>query len=134
MRNLRFAHDWDFMLRATAAGGCSEVAEPLMDYRVHGANTITSNRRWMLFEVVWVAGPRTCTASTVLRSFPPARRRRWPKRCASSPVRSTCRGSDKLFWVLLSYLSARRAQGAPETELLDDPRLRQAFIDLIPEA
>ncbi|MEZ5714395.1 MAG: hypothetical protein R3D85_04005 [Paracoccaceae bacterium] len=42
-------------------------------------------------------------------------------------------GLDKLFWVLLSFLNARRAAigEAAETELLDNAELRQVFIDLI---
>lgn len=131
MRNLRFAHDWDFMLRVASGFRCSEVAEPLMDYRMHGANTITSNRRWMLFEVLWVLAAN-------LHRFHGA-----PLFAATEPDVLTAdirlfansmnvQGLDKLFWILLTYVQSRRAAGASETELLDDAVLRQAFIDLIP--
>ena len=132
MRNLRFAHDWDFMLRAAAAFRCSEVAEPLMDYRVHGANTITSNRRWMLFEVVWVLAANLHRFhGAPLFSADTSGALAEEVRLFANSV--NVQGLDKLFWVLLSYLSSRRALGAPETELLDDAGLRQAFIDLIPD-
>ena len=49
MRNLRFAHDWDFALRAAEITECKIVEQPLLKYRVHETNTISSNRKWMLF-------------------------------------------------------------------------------------
>ena len=54
MRNLRFAHDWDFALRAAEVTECVLIEKPLMQYRVHNSNTISSNRKWMLFEIAWM--------------------------------------------------------------------------------
>ena len=131
MRNLRFAHDWDFMLRVASVFRCSEVAEPLMDYRMHGSNTITSNRRWMLFEVVWVlaANLHRFHAAPLFAAETPGMLAEEVRLFAASV---NVQGLDRLFWILLSYLAARRTAGASETELLDDADLRQVFIDLIP--
>jgi glycosyltransferase involved in cell wall biosynthesis len=53
-RNLRFAHDWDFALRAAASAPMAVVPQPLLRYRVHARNTIRQDRRTMEFEVLWV--------------------------------------------------------------------------------
>lgn len=53
MRNLRFAHDWDFAFRASLAGTPLLVEECLLDYRTHETNTIRTNHSWMMFEVLW---------------------------------------------------------------------------------
>jgi glycosyltransferase involved in cell wall biosynthesis len=55
---LRYAHDWDFILSACAFGAVELVERPLLDYRVHGANTIgegaDEGRGAMRFEIMWV--------------------------------------------------------------------------------
>jgi glycosyltransferase involved in cell wall biosynthesis len=53
MRNLRFAHDWDFLLRVAYDHRCRLVPEALLKYRIHPDNTITKNRAAMLFEACW---------------------------------------------------------------------------------
>lgn len=54
---LRFAHDWDFILSACHHGTIELVEEPLLRYRVHGANTIgegaDEGRGRMRFEILW---------------------------------------------------------------------------------
>ena len=39
--DFRYAHDWDFALRATMLGKCLSISPPLVVYRVHGSNTIS---------------------------------------------------------------------------------------------
>lgn len=55
---LRYAHDWDFILSACHLGGVELVEEPLVQYRVHGANTIgegtDEGQGLMRFEILWV--------------------------------------------------------------------------------
>ena len=55
---LRYTHDWDFILAACRLGGLELVEEPLVQYRVHGANTIgegaDEGRGRMRFEIMWV--------------------------------------------------------------------------------
>ncbi len=54
---LRYTHDWDFLLAASAIGEITLVEEPLVRYRVHGANTIRENdeqaQSVMHFEILW---------------------------------------------------------------------------------
>ena len=136
MRNLRYAHDWDFMLRAAAEVECTLVPMPLMQYRVHGANTISSNRSWMLFEVCWVLaanlhrfegrelyGPGVESVEDRIAMV----------RGVSQSIR--VEGCDRLFWILRQYIDSRRAAGALDAgeDLLEDVALRNAFIDLVGE-
>lgn len=55
---LRYTHDWDFALSACHLGAIELVEEPLLRYRVHGANTIDQgtdqDRGLMRFEILWV--------------------------------------------------------------------------------
>jgi glycosyltransferase involved in cell wall biosynthesis len=43
---LRYTHDWDWALRATAQRPPIWVREHLLSYRVHGSNTISENDSW----------------------------------------------------------------------------------------
>ena len=43
---LRYTHDWDWVLRACAEGEAVWLREPLMEYRVHGANTLSEGDAW----------------------------------------------------------------------------------------
>jgi glycosyltransferase involved in cell wall biosynthesis len=66
---LRYAHDWDFILSACRLGGLELVEEPLVQYRVHGANTIgegaDEGQGLMRFEIMWVVARH---AARLLRS------------------------------------------------------------------
>jgi glycosyltransferase involved in cell wall biosynthesis len=53
-RPLRFAHDWDFALRVQHQRPARLLPEPLLQYRVHSANTIRENRAAMVYEICWV--------------------------------------------------------------------------------
>jgi glycosyltransferase involved in cell wall biosynthesis len=53
-RRLRYAHDWDFALRASACAEMTLVAEALVQYRVHPRNTIREDRQAMELEILWV--------------------------------------------------------------------------------
>lgn len=133
MRNLRFAHDWDFMFRLAPYYTSSVVPQPLMDYRLHGSNTISSNRKWMLFEVVWTiaANLHRYEGDLLFGAGSDPEALAGEIKALSNSVHVN--GLDKLFWVLLIYLRSRRAAlgEAIETELLDNAELRQNFIDLI---
>lgn len=54
MRNLRFVHDWDFALRVAKKHKMHHLSLPLVNYRIHGNNTISKNRNWMMFELLWI--------------------------------------------------------------------------------
>jgi glycosyltransferase involved in cell wall biosynthesis len=53
-RPLRYAHDWDFALRAQSQAGILLLSEPLVRYRVHSGNTIRENQAAMVFEICWI--------------------------------------------------------------------------------
>jgi glycosyltransferase involved in cell wall biosynthesis len=53
-RPLRYVHDWDFALRVQREQPARLIARPLLDYRVHGSNTIRDNRAAMIYEICWV--------------------------------------------------------------------------------
>ena len=45
-RPFRYCHDWDFLLRAIGKVRIGFLEEQLLDYRVHGRNTISEPGRW----------------------------------------------------------------------------------------
>jgi len=45
-RNLRYLHDWDWMLRCVAGGAYAWLREDLLSYRDHEINTIKENNLW----------------------------------------------------------------------------------------
>lgn len=132
MRNLRFAHDWDFLMRAADSAKCRLVPEALLKYRVHETNTINTNRAWMLFEICWVVAAN-------LHRFEQG------KLFSSSDLRQSLanlvmlyesinfQGNDKVFWALRSFIESLRLQGVerPEEVLLEDEQLKQRFISYI---
>ena len=112
MRNLRFAHDWDFALRAAEATQCKIIEQPLMRYRVHEANTITSNRKWMLFEIVWIwAANLKRFFGTDL--FTGEHNGQDLIRLAES---LQLQGNDKVFWLLLLFIEAQEKKGIKHAE------------------
>ncbi len=52
-RPLRYAHDWDFALRAARVAPMVLLPDVLMYYRVHDTNTIHENQAAMIFEICW---------------------------------------------------------------------------------
>ena len=52
--NLRFAHDWDFLLRAARLSEGLLIPKALIRYRIHPSNTIRQDRAGMMFEICWV--------------------------------------------------------------------------------
>ena len=133
MRNLRFAHDWDFALRAAAGGyKCDILREPLVRYRVHGSNTISSNREWLLFETCLVVAAniggfygRDIFASPDGEDL--------GEQISLLGHSMEFQGNDKVFWMIREYLEAARRLGMenPEEALMDDADLRQRFIEHI---
>ena len=124
MRNLRFVHDWDFALRIAADTKCTIIEEPLMRYRVHDTNTISSDRKWMLYEIVWI------WAVDLIRYY--ERKGLDVFKLAES---LNLQGNDKLLWMLLIFIQKEKALGNENAEerLLDDEDLRKQFIEYITE-
>ncbi|QDH20788.1 glycosyltransferase [Saccharibacillus brassicae] len=130
MRNLRFAHDWDFALRAADFGECVLIEEALIRYRIHGTNTIHTNRKHMLFEICWIYAAhihrfeeKKIFAENLITDI-------------EQLIESiNLQGNDKLLWVLLMYLEAATRKGEKEPELifLNDAKLRESLYKYLQE-
>lgn len=131
MRNLRFAHDWDFALRAAEVAECRILEVPLLRYRIHESNTISSNRKWMLFEIAWIwaSNLHRFFGSDVLLGNDSV------QQVTNLADSINLQGNDKLFWMLLMYFNIQQAKGVinPEEELLNNVELREHFFDYISE-
>lgn len=131
MRNLHFAHDWDFALRAAEITECKIVEEPLMKYRVHQTNTISTNRKWMLFEVAWM------WATNIERFYDGTVF--WSGNDEADLVHLVesinLQGNDKVFWIIKTFIEAKKKQGIknPEEILLDNDQLRNRIIEYVVE-
>lgn len=132
MRNFRFSHDWDFMLRMASKHECALLPEPLMRYRIHGTNTINTNRKWLLFEICLVvaANMHRFEGNKLFRSSEPDGISTEFSRLFHS---LNFQGNEKFFAVLRSFLNAQRNLGinAPEELLLDNEILRNKLIEEI---
>jgi glycosyltransferase involved in cell wall biosynthesis len=53
-RPLRYAHDWDYVLRLARIAKLFMLPEPLIRYRIHPSNTIRENQAAMVFEICWI--------------------------------------------------------------------------------
>lgn len=130
MRNLRFAHDWDFALRAAEYGKCEVIEKPLMKYRIHSTNTISSNRKHMLFEICWMYAVNIhrfegnkIFEGDFIKGF---------EELAES---MNFQGNDKLVWMISSFLNSAKNRNIeePEIMLLDDQKLRESLFKYIVE-
>src|SRR5690606_24080915 len=106
MRNLRFAHDWDFLMRVASRFRCIQVDEPLIEYRVHGSNTISSNRAWMLFEICWVRAANLPYFEGNLL-FGLGARSEMIKQVEFMAHAFNFQGNDKVFWMIREFAEAR---------------------------
>lgn len=129
MRNLRFAHDWDFLLRACDGYRCALIEKPLLQYRIHNSNTISSNRAWMLFEICWVlaTGWRRIEKNVLFRS---ARTQDLVEDMRLLANAINLQGNDKVYWMIRQFLEVGSARGIDNVEelLLDDAALRESFL------
>jgi glycosyltransferase involved in cell wall biosynthesis len=131
MRKLRFAHDWDFLMRAASSVKCKLVPKPLLKYRVHETNTIKSNRAWMLFDICWVLAAN-------LHRFEDAKLFNGSDLRASMANLITLyesinlQGNDKVFWAMRAFIQSLRSQGIehPEELLLED-EFRERLVQYI---
>jgi glycosyltransferase involved in cell wall biosynthesis len=53
-RELRYAHDWDFLLRLTREHKTSLINDSLLSYRIHQSNTVGESEIKVIFEVNWL--------------------------------------------------------------------------------
>ncbi len=131
MRNLRFAHDWDFALRAAEAAECKIIEKPLLRYRIHETNTISSDRKWMLFEIAWMwAANLERFYGTILFQSP-----EYKKDIITLSESLNLQGNDKIFWIIKLFIDSQRRLGIerPEEILLDDADLRNRLLEYVVE-
>lgn len=130
MRNLRFVHDWDFALRAAEATKCKMIEKPLLKYRVHESNTISSDRKWMLFEIAWI------WAANLERFYNTIYFDSDYKKGIIMLLESlNLQGNDKIFWAIKSFIDSQGKLGKerPEEILLDDVDLRNRLLVYVVE-
>ena len=127
MRNLRFAHDWDFALRVAEKFECYLLEKPVLKYRIHNNNTISSNKKWMLFEIVWVFVANINKFKNIILDdeneiF-----------TLLDSMHFQC--NDKLVWGLKCYIDFLKSNGVVNAEeiLLDNKELREKFLEYIIE-
>ncbi|GIV30328.1 MAG: hypothetical protein KatS3mg028_1394 [Bacteroidia bacterium] len=51
--NLKFTHDWDYLLRTIKYFDIFIYEHPLIKYRIHSSNTIHTNKAEMYYEICW---------------------------------------------------------------------------------
>jgi glycosyltransferase involved in cell wall biosynthesis len=133
MKNLRFAHDWDFALRCAAKYKFSHVESPLLKYRIHSSNTINSNREWMLFETCWIMAKYFNDFSGFIFNQKNDQgadlAEKLKRACSSYHVY----GCGRALWMLVNFISHQRlSMGADAGDvLLDDAEARSVFVELI---
>jgi hypothetical protein len=132
MRNLRFAHDWDFLLRAASCAKCKLIPKPLLKYRIHDSNTINSNRAWMLFDICWVlaANLHRFEDSRLFNGLDP---KTSMENLFTLYESINLQGNDKVFWAMRSFIQSLRSQGVenPEELLLENDGFREKLIAYI---
>ena len=131
MRNCRFVHDWDFMLRVAAKEECAQIEESLLGYRIHGKNTISSNRAWMMFEICWVLAANIDAYLNNKLVFSGAEHDVNQVDMIFESI--NFQGNDKLFWLMLLHIRSLRKldRKDAETIILDDLKIREKYISLI---
>ncbi len=131
MRNLRFVHDWDFLLRVCETFTCYNMEQSLLEYRSHPQNTIKENRQWMLFEICWVIAANVDRFST--RLFPDFAVDSVHDFAGEMQGLFNFQKNESVFWFLYYYCTNQKQRGvvAPEEIFLDDDQLREKLLEKI---
>jgi glycosyltransferase involved in cell wall biosynthesis len=108
-RPLRFAHDWDFALRVQREGRARLLEAPLLEYRVHGSNTIRQDRPVMVYEICWVLAVHVMPHLAQPGFWEPGEGRRAEQLLRSIHVY----GCDKVLWAMTAHVQ----QGPPGADL-----------------
>ncbi len=131
MRNLHFAHDWDFALRMAEVTECKIIDKPLLRYRVHESNTISSDRKWMLFEIAWM------WAANLERFYGTSLFKSQTDQLDIIALAESLnlQGNDKIFWVIKCFIDSQKKLGIerPEEILLNDEGLRNRLLEYVVE-
>ncbi len=119
-RPLRFAHDWDFALRVQHDGPARLLEAPLLQYRVHGANTIRRDPPAMVYEICWILAVHAPRYVGEARFWDAGEARRALQLLRSVHVY----GCDKVLWAMTAHV--QQGPSGAEARLLDpdDPARR----------
>ena len=133
MRNLRFTHDWDFLMRSCSNFNCFSLEESLLKYRVHETNTISSNRKWMLFEICCVVASNIDRFSSKL--IPSLKEEDFSLSSVQLLESFNFQGNDHVFWLLYWQITNMQKMGIvnPEELYLSDKAIRNKIIEYIKE-
>ncbi|MEI7596458.1 MAG: glycosyltransferase [Bacteroidota bacterium] len=133
MRELRFAHDWDFLLRVCAKFNCLNFEESLLNYRVHDSNTISTNRKWMLFEICWVIATNIDKFSSKI--FKSLNEDDFNFTSIQLLESFNFQGNDHIFWLLYWEINNMRNIGIinPEEIYLKNSLIREKIIAYVKE-
>ncbi|MDT9281938.1 MAG: glycosyltransferase [Limnospira sp. PMC 1293.21] len=133
MRCLRFCHDWDFALRVASKFPCFIIPEPLISYRVHDKNTISSNKQWMMFEICLVLAVnlfRFEGSALFGKNLTPLELQKMIDQVSSSIY---FQGYDRMFWIMRTFIESRRKvlENNVEDELFNNSLLRECLLKLM---
>lgn len=132
--NLRYCHDWDFLLSAAAIGDIEVVEEPLLRYRVHSSNTIregsgdSTAEALMQLEILWTLARHTSVILDQAAARGMDRQNLEKRRARSQPFF----GNEGLMLQLRALRGDRPEPSAAFDALLEPSHpLRQAALELL---
>ncbi|RXK60019.1 glycosyltransferase [Lacibacter luteus] len=133
MRNLRFTHDWDFLLRVCSNFNCFNLEESLLSYRIHETNTISSNRKWMLFEICWIIASNIDRFNSKL--IPSLKKEDFSFSSIRLLESFNFQGNDHIFWLLYWQINNMQKMGIvnPEEIYLSNKVIRDEIIEYVKE-
>jgi glycosyltransferase involved in cell wall biosynthesis len=123
-RPLRYCHDWDFALRVQLDEPAALIPEPLLEYRVHGTNTIRENAVAMVYEICWTLAVHVPRYLAQPAFWTAGRDRRALQLLRSIHVY----GCERVLWHMTTHVAS--APGDAETALLaPDDAVRALYLD-----
>lgn len=128
MQNLRFVHDWDFALRVAKKHTCRLLKKPLLQYRLHDANTIKSNRLHMLFEICWIYAVNLRHFSENISSH-----NEISIKMTKILESINLQGNEQCMWAIYDFIDKKQKMGikSPEKMFLDNKDLRETYFKYI---
>jgi hypothetical protein len=131
MRNLRFAHDWDYLLRVCERFNPYNLEQPLINYRVHGSNTINTHRKWMLFEICWVIAANIDRFNALL--LPKVDEESFVENIEQMFESFNFQGNEHIVRLLYWQITAMKQRGVvnPEEIYLINEKVRNKIIEYI---
>jgi len=131
MRNLRFTHDWDFLLRVCARYTPYNHEKSLVNYRIHGDNTISKQRKWMLFEVCWIMATHVDSFASLL--LPDVKEVTIIDNVEKMLESFNFQGNEHVVQLLSWQIAIFKQKGIinPEEIFLDNEKIRNKFLEYI---